>query len=97
MADYVSLYTYQNDVSVSFAVEDPKIMALGEKLKALCPDAYMNGYNWDVLFRYYLEHTSPMSWRAWTRTRRRVPAWFTGPSRRRTRPGRGALRKSSAP
>ena len=59
MADYVSLYTYQNDVSVSFAVEDPKIMALGEKLEALCPDAYMNGYNWDVLFRYYLEEYDP--------------------------------------
>ena len=35
MADYVSIYTYQNDVSVSFAAEDPKVMALGEKLEAL--------------------------------------------------------------
>lgn len=45
MADYVSAFTYNNHVSVSFEAEDPKVMALGEKLYALCPDAYMNGYN----------------------------------------------------
>ena len=59
MADYASVFTYQNDVSVSFAAEDPKVMALGEKLAALCTEAYMNGYNWDALFRYYLEKYEP--------------------------------------
>ena len=59
MADYVSAFTYNNHVSVSFEAEDPKVMALGEKLYALCPDAYMNGYNWDALFRYYLEKHEP--------------------------------------
>lgn len=59
MADYVSVFTYNNDVSVSFEAEDPKVMALGEKLEALCPDAYMNGYNWDALLRYYLEKHEP--------------------------------------
>ncbi len=59
MADYVSAFTYNNHVSVSFEAEDPKVMALGEKLYALCPDAYMNGYNWDALLRYYLEKHEP--------------------------------------
>ena len=25
----------------------------------LCPDAYMNGYNWEALLRYYLEKNAP--------------------------------------
>ena len=44
---------------ISFEAEDPKVMALGEKLYALCPDAYMNAYNWDALFRYYPEEHKP--------------------------------------
>ena len=59
MTDYVSVFTYNAKVSLSFASEDPKVMALGEKLYALCQDAYMNGYNWDALFRYYLEKHQP--------------------------------------
>lgn len=59
MADYVSVFTYKNEVSLCFEAEDPKVMALGDKLYALCPDAYMNGYNWDALFRYYLEKNEP--------------------------------------
>ena len=59
MADYVSAFTYNNHVSVSFEAEDPKVMALGEKLYALCPDAYMNGYNWDAFFNYYLARHAP--------------------------------------
>ena len=59
MTDYVSVFTYNAKVSVSFAAEDPKVMALGEKLYALCPDAYMNGYNWEALLRYYLEKHAP--------------------------------------
>ena len=59
MADYVSAFTYNNHVSVSFEAEDPKVMALGEKLYALCPEAYMNGYNWEALLRYYLEKHAP--------------------------------------
>ena len=59
MEDYLSVFTYNNNVSVSFDVEVPKVLALGERLYALCPDAYMNGYNWDALLRYYLEKHAP--------------------------------------
>ncbi|EOS63569.1 hypothetical protein C816_03343 [Oscillibacter sp. 1-3] len=30
MADYVSVFTYNDKVSLSFAAEDPKVMSLGE-------------------------------------------------------------------
>ena len=59
MADYVISSRYNETVFLTLDAEDPKVMALGEKLYALCPDAYMNGYNWDALFRYYLEKHQP--------------------------------------
>ena len=52
MADYVSVFTYKNNVSLLLQASDEPVMALGEKLGTLCPDAYMNGYNWEALFRY---------------------------------------------
>lgn len=33
--------------------------APGGKLNAVCPDACMNGYNWDALVRYCLERDRP--------------------------------------
>ncbi len=59
MADYVSVFTCNDKVSLSFVAEDSKVMSLGEKLETLCPEAYMNGYNWDALLRYYLEKHEP--------------------------------------
>lgn len=59
MADYLSVFTYNGEIGVSLSASDPKVLALGEKLEALCPEAYMNGYNWDALLRYYLEKNDP--------------------------------------
>ena len=59
MADYVSVVTHNNEVDISLVASDPKVLALGGKLGALCPEAYMNGYNWDALLRCYLEKNPP--------------------------------------
>ena len=59
MADYVKVFQYQGEVSLILGVEDDRILALGQKLEAICPEAYMNGYNWDALLRYYLEKNAP--------------------------------------
>ncbi|MCI9120174.1 MAG: hypothetical protein HFG00_01425 [Oscillibacter sp.] len=59
MEDYVSVFTYKNNVSLMLQASDKTVMALGEKLYALCPEAYMNGYNWEALLRYYLEKNAP--------------------------------------
>ena len=59
MADYITIFTYRNKVSLLLQASDEKIMTLGEKLEALCPDAYMNGYNWEALLQYSLEKNDP--------------------------------------
>ena len=63
MSDYVKLFTLEETSSPSVEVlleaGDSRIMAVGEKMNAVCPDAYMNGYNWEALFRRYLEEKDP--------------------------------------
>lgn len=59
MADYISIANYNDDYSVMFEVEDDEILALGERMNALCEDAYMNGYNWDALISCYLNENAP--------------------------------------
>ena len=39
MEDYVSVFTYKNNVSLMLQASDKTVMALGEKLYALCPEA----------------------------------------------------------
>ena len=54
--EYVQIYTngYGNIVLL-FENEKDKPLAIGQKMNEINEDAYMNGYNWDALFRYYLE------------------------------------------
>ena len=59
MTDYVTTFTYENEMGLILQASDEKVMALGEKLESLCPEAYMNGYNWEALLRYYLEKNAP--------------------------------------
>ena len=59
MEDSVKVFQYKGNVSLILGVEDDQILALGQKLKAICPDAYMNGYNWDALLHHYLEKNAP--------------------------------------
>ena len=59
MADYVISSQFSEKVFLTLDAGDSRVMALGEKLAALCPDAYMNGYNWEALLRYYLEKNAP--------------------------------------
>jgi len=58
---YVSFFINQefNLVSVSFRNELPKTFAIGEKMYAINKNAYMNGYNWDAFFNYYLSENYP--------------------------------------
>lgn len=59
MNDYVSVIKYGNWVGVSFNNEHEKPFAIGEKMNAINEQAYMNGYNWDALFNYYLAENAP--------------------------------------
>ena len=59
MADYVQVFPLGEKIEVLLSAEHEKILAIGEKMNAACEDAYMNGYNWEALFRYYLEQNDP--------------------------------------
>ena len=54
MQDYVKMNVTDERIYVMFNNEDDKPFAVGEKMYAANEDAYMNGYNWDALFHYYL-------------------------------------------
>ena len=63
MSDYMKRLRLEDSahpsVQVLLQAGDPKVLALGQKLEAICSDAYMNGYNWEALLRHYLETNAP--------------------------------------
>lgn len=59
MSDYVKIHKGENGIAVWFYNEEDKPLAIGEKMNEICEDAYMNGYNWDAFFQYYLAENVP--------------------------------------
>ncbi len=54
MSNYTAIIKSDSTVSMCFYIEQDKPFAVGEKMNALNPEAYMNGYNWEAFFNYYL-------------------------------------------
>jgi hypothetical protein len=48
-----------DSISVCVLNDDDDLFALGERINARFPQAYMNGYNWDALIRYYVASVDP--------------------------------------
>jgi Immunity protein 51 len=48
-----------NSISVCVYNEHDGLLALGEKINARFEEAYMNGYNWDALIRFYVARIDP--------------------------------------
>lgn len=59
MPDYINVFQYRDWISLSLNAGDGRVLAVGEKMEAARPEAYMNGYNWEAFFRYYLEKNAP--------------------------------------
>ncbi len=59
MSNYVGIWQRDDVLTVWFHNEMDKPFVLGEKMHAICNDAYMNGYNWDAFFNYYLASRAP--------------------------------------
>lgn len=59
MADYVKVFKLENSIEVCFYIDHSKPFAVGEKMNEICEEAYMNGYNWEALFNYYLKKNAP--------------------------------------
>lgn len=48
-----------DSISVCVYNENEGLFELGERINARFEDAYMNGYNWDVLIRFYVARIDP--------------------------------------
>ena len=59
MDDYVKYHQADDHIQVWFYNEYDKPLQIGETMQVLNDEAYMNGYNWDALFNYYLSKHAP--------------------------------------
>ena len=59
MDNYVFLSEHESSISVYFSIESEKPFKIGEKMNELHEEAYMNGYNWEAFFNYYLAKHHP--------------------------------------
>lgn len=59
MTDYVKVSKDENWIGVWFYNENDKPFSIGEKMGEINECAYMNGYNWDAFFNYYLTEHAP--------------------------------------
>ena len=56
---YVATFSSDEYISVAFYIEKERILKIGEKLNEINENAYMNGYNWEALLRYYIGRQYP--------------------------------------
>ena len=57
--EYVQIYTNgSGNIVLLFQNEVEKTLAIGEQMNEINEEAYMNGYNWDAFFNYYLEENA---------------------------------------
>lgn len=59
MSEFLDITSDEENISLVFHIENKNIMEIGEKIENINPYAYMNGYNWEAFFNYYLEKQSP--------------------------------------
>ena len=59
--DYVKMFQSEDGTKIDIILDvvDDKVMAIGEKMNAICEEAYMNGYNWEVFLHHYLSKNAP--------------------------------------
>ena len=55
----VAIVKTDSSISVCFYIKNDKPLKIGEKMNEINEDAYMNGYNWEAFFNYYLEENEP--------------------------------------
>ncbi|MFT3950928.1 MAG: Imm51 family immunity protein [Oscillospiraceae bacterium] len=59
MEGYVIVDRVEEQIQVCFYIENDKPFSIGEKMGEINEDAYMNGYNWEAFFNYYLAKNAP--------------------------------------
>ena len=59
MSEDVLVFSTGDSIHVVLYIEHDAILAIGERMNELSPDAAMNGYNWDAFLRCYLAYHAP--------------------------------------
>ncbi len=59
MAAFITQHEHDSQISVYFNIEAPDVMAIGQQMEVIAPQAYMNGYNWDAFLNHYLQIQHP--------------------------------------
>ena len=59
MPDYVTTHKDDSRVAICFYIENDKPFSIGKKMNEINAYAYMNGYNWDAFFKFYLAQNAP--------------------------------------
>lgn len=59
MSDYLQVFQFDGELSLTLDAGDDKVLAVGQKMEEANPDAYMNGYNWEAFWSYYLQKKDP--------------------------------------
>lgn len=59
MENIVNIYEQDDEITVTFDIENETVMSMGEELNEINEEAYMNGYNWDALLNAYMEIYAP--------------------------------------
>ena len=54
MSNYTAINKHESSISVCFYIEQDKIIEIGKKMNEINDRAYMNGYNWEAFFNWYL-------------------------------------------
>lgn len=59
--DSIKLFEHpeQDSIAVCVYCEQDGLLSLGERIYERFDQAYMNGYNWDALIRFYVQQTDP--------------------------------------
>lgn len=58
-SDYVFIVKHEDRLSVCFDIGHDIPFDIGEKMNEINDEAYMNGYNWEAFFNYYLPKYAP--------------------------------------
>jgi hypothetical protein len=58
-ADCAAVVKHEKSISVCFYIEHDEPFAIGGKMNKVNENAYMNGYNWEAFFNYYLPKYAP--------------------------------------
>lgn len=59
MSDFAIKHDDEDQTSVYFNIEADEVIIVGQQMEAINEKAYMNGYNWEVFFNYYLKTNNP--------------------------------------